>query len=208
MENRRKAVAIAVVAFFLLAVPAVMAAQWQGQTPTGVSDPEQSDLSPSLKLVSAEYAAPGDILEYMFEIFNVGIDPTFASLEDELPEGLDFVQGSEWASSGFVSFADGSLYWEGDVFPLAPAVQVGFEATVNPLAAAGQPIVNHALLQDIATGGIFPLDATTIGTTHFTGLDNPGKIAVDGGGIGGGEGGCGPWECMWYECTDPCDEWT
>ena len=206
MEKSGKVVAIAVVGILLLAVPLVLAAAWQG--PPGATAPEQSDLSPSHKLVSADFAAPGDTLEYTINIINAGSESAFlASLEDVIPETLDFVEGSEWASSGVVWFADGILQWEGEVPPLGGEVQVRFHATVNPLAAAGQPIVNRATLYDWGTPGQFPLEATTIGTTHFTGFDNPGKIAVDGGGIGG-EGGCGPWECMWYECSDPCDEWT
>lgn len=207
MENRSQTVAIAVVGLLLLVVPVVLAAPLQTAQEPAVNDPEQSDLSPSFKSVSADHAAPGDLLEYTIQIINAGPLPTLASLEDVIPETLDFVPGSEWASSGFVWFADGVLQWEGEVLPLPDEVQVTFSATVNPVAAAGQPIVNHVVIWDLGSGMFFDREAITIGTTHFTGLDNPGKTAVDGGGIGSG-GYCGPWECLWFECNDPCNEFT
>jgi uncharacterized repeat protein (TIGR01451 family) len=177
----------------------------QGWERPAASPLQPSDLSPSYKEVNLDHAAPGDTVEYTIHVVNEG-SATTAYLADYIPWVLDFVPGSEWASSGDVSFNsdEGAIEWLGDV-PAGGEVQVGFEATVSRLAAAGQPIVNVAGIYDYGTGAWHYPDATTIATTTFTGYDNAGKIAVDGG-WGGGEGeSCGSWECEWYECADPCE---
>lgn len=164
---------------------------------TSAPSPEQSNLSPSYKEVSPEYAGPGDTLVYMIHIVNAG-DLTSAYLYDPLPWVTDFVPGSEWASSGDVWFnpTEGAIEWQGDVLG-GGEVQVSFKVTLSYLAAAGQPIVNTAYIYDYSTGDWFDRPGTSIGLSPFSGYDNSGKTAVD---------SCYAWECDWFECADPCEE--
>lgn len=164
--------------------------------PTGL---QQSNLEPSYKEVDLDYAAPGDTLAYTVHIINSG-DATSAYLWDPIPWVADFVPGSEWASSGSISFnpVDGTIEWLGDV-PAGGEVQAGFEVVVSHLAAAGQPIINTAWIWDYGPGIWHERPTTTIGDTPFTGYDNTGKTLVD---------TCHSWECEWFECATLCDEIT
>ena len=160
----------------------------------------QSDLSPSYKEVSPDHAAPGDTVEYTIHIVNAGYSATTAYLIDYIPWVLDYVPGSEGASSGDVWFnpEEGAIEWVGDV-PAGGEVWVVFEVVVSRLAAAGQPIENVAWIYDYDSGDWYDPDATTIATTTFTGFDTFGKLPID---------SCWSWECEWYECADadPCEE--
>jgi uncharacterized repeat protein (TIGR01451 family) len=161
--------------------------------------PAQSNLEPSYKEVDLDHAAPGDTLAYTVHIINSG-DATSAYLWDPIPWVADFVPGSEWASSGTISFnpVDGTIEWLGDV-PAGGEVQAGFEVVLSHLAAAGQPIINTAWIYDYGPGIWHERPTTTIGETPFTGYDNTGKTLVD---------TCDSWECEWFECATVCDEVT
>ncbi len=144
------------------------------------------------------WAYAGENITYALNIISTGSVTTTACLTDPIPSTLDLDLGSLWANSGVIEFNPGTdaIEWCGPVQPY-DEVQISFEATVNRWAAAGQPIMNEALLVDEDAGVEHELAATTIVSSPFTGYDQAGGLAID---------SCRPWECAWYECADPCEE--
>lgn len=163
----------------------------------------QFSFGPSTKTVNLSRAAPGQILIYSIHVVSQAPGPAPGTVTDAIPEVVDYLPGTAWASQGEVWVEEGVLHWQGIVPPLGE-VMISFHATPNFLAPAGQPIANQAYIQDLLTGLGEWRQVTTYADTNFTGFDNTGKIALDG---GWGEGGaCGPWECDWYECAAPCED--
>jgi PKD repeat protein len=64
-------------------------------------------------------------------------------VNDPIPAETTFVPGSAFASSGLVSYSEGTLTWDGD---LSPNVPISITFTVTPITLSCRAITNNALL--------------------------------------------------------------
>jgi uncharacterized repeat protein (TIGR01451 family) len=103
-----------------------------------------------IKLVDREQATPGDVLQYTLVIMNDMIssdDPgTAVRLVDQLPDALEFVQGSLSSGASYDSAAR-AVQWSGQV-PQGGSVQVVFEARLGSAALNAGSVVNTIMVTD------------------------------------------------------------
>ena len=102
------------------------------------------DITASDKQVSAERAAPGEVVTYTLSIRNTSAVAAAVWLTDALPATLQYVPGSLWASSGQARIEASTVLWQGEVLGQS-VVLVRFAAQVGEQALG--TVVNTALLR-------------------------------------------------------------
>jgi uncharacterized repeat protein (TIGR01451 family) len=103
------------------------------------------DLS-GAKGVSQAEASGGDTLTYTITISNSGdVAANNVRITDTLPAQLTYVSGSATASSGDVTAAANTIYWQGDVDTMGQ-VAVSFAAVLDSPLSVGSVITNTAHL--------------------------------------------------------------
>jgi uncharacterized repeat protein (TIGR01451 family) len=115
-------------------------------------------LATSLKLVSTELGASGQVLTYTLLLRNDGLRPAPARLMDPTPHDATFLPGSAWASSGLLTPTQEALSWSGSI-PVNEPVTLSFAVTISP-TLAGRYVLNRASLDD-GWGDVLTLEAHT-----------------------------------------------
>ncbi len=107
--------------------------------------PFNADLTPSTKSVTPTALYAGENMSYTIVLENSGNVNAAAILEDLIPDGTTYVNGSLAASSGtavYNSFQE-SIVWNGTVAPGVP-VSISFSVETSPTLPGGTVITNTA----------------------------------------------------------------
>ena len=132
-----------------------------------------ADLSASQKQASAALAPPGSVLTYTLVLRNTGAGSAQVTVNDPLPAGVSFVEGS--ATGGAVYNPERhEVVWQG---PLAAGASwpLGFSVRLHPELAVGSVITNTVTIAD---GVQPPLIRTAVTAVVMPDLSPSGK-AVD-----------------------------
>jgi len=122
-------------------------------------------LNSSNKSASNLAPAPGDSLTYTLLLNNPGQTLESVTLTDTLPSGVTY-SGNLWASSGLVSYNDGTVTWSGEVSSAAP-VTVHFDVTISNQITGKPAIINTAILND-GQGNVLQRQAVVIVNSALT----------------------------------------
>jgi uncharacterized repeat protein (TIGR01451 family) len=107
--------------------------------------PFNADLSPSTKTVTPTALFAGENMSYTIVLENSGNVNAATVLEDFIPDGTIYVDGSLAATSGtavYNSFQD-SIIWNGTVVPGTP-VSISFSVETSPTLPGGTVVTNTA----------------------------------------------------------------
>ena len=105
---------------------------------------ELQPLGFSNKLADRQISHPGAAISYAITLNNPGTSEiTSVQLTDDLPNNLEYVAGSLFASKGQASYLNGVISWSG-ALAAQEEVHVAFSAKVDALAPLFQPITNTA----------------------------------------------------------------
>jgi uncharacterized repeat protein (TIGR01451 family) len=105
---------------------------------------ELQPLEYSAKLADRQAAQRGETISYIITLDNPGLEEIAdVQLADDLPDFLNYVDGSLAASKGQATYQDGLIAWAG-ALSAQEQVSVTFSATVDQLAPLFQSITNTA----------------------------------------------------------------
>ncbi len=106
----------------------------------------QPTLRESSKVSSRSNPNPGDLLTYTITLRNTVGTLNNASMDDPLPNKLDFV-GNLWASSGTINYAGGTVSWHGAVSASTDVV-IRFDTIADSGISSPTLILNTANIAD------------------------------------------------------------
>ncbi len=117
----------------------------------------QQRLSAQGKKLAPARVEPFQPFSYQI-ILNSNSNVNGNEVRDPLPQGLLYLPGSAWASSGNVSFVDGELAWDGDI---SSGLPITITFGVTPTLSACLPITNTAIFTT-GLGQTYDLTVTSI----------------------------------------------
>jgi uncharacterized repeat protein (TIGR01451 family) len=118
--------------------------QRDGNPPKGI----QSTLSDSFITFGQLGAIPGELLTFTITLRNPGRTLNNASMIDPIPAKLNYA-GNLWASSGNVSYANGTVSWSGAVSSSVDVV-IRYDAIVDAGISSPTVIMNTVEITDMA----------------------------------------------------------
>jgi uncharacterized repeat protein (TIGR01451 family) len=110
------------------------------------------DLSTSTKEVDHGSVMAGETITYTIRLRNSSVVTGTVSLVDQLPEAIEYIPDSVWASSGNAFYDQGAILWHGAVTP-GSLIAIRYSARVNAVEP-GTRVSNHA---EIRVGGTDPI---------------------------------------------------
>jgi uncharacterized repeat protein (TIGR01451 family) len=109
---------------------------------------DEPDLSPSTKSTRPQDVDPGDRVDYVFTVGNIGKNTAF-TLTDTLPLSTTLIGGSAWADEGAITATDRGITWTA-VCSYSASIEAGFAVTLSSTLhpTATTVITNTAYLND------------------------------------------------------------
>ena len=105
----------------------------------------------SVQDINGEFIEPGDMLEYTVMIINIGTaaqsDNPGHEFEDLIPTNTQYVSGSATATSGTISYDQGTnhIYWDGGITAQSSIV-LSFKVTINNGLVNGTKVSNQGVV--------------------------------------------------------------